>query len=34
MLIIGFMVLNRPQPPLLKGYVTRRILDGGSIGVV
>lgn len=30
-LIVGFKVLQRPIPPKLHGYVTRRILEDGSV---
>ncbi|RVU35992.1 GntR family transcriptional regulator [Hwanghaeella grinnelliae] len=31
MLRVGFIVLNRPIPPMLHAYVTRRVLDDGSV---
>lgn len=33
-LIIGFQVLQRPIPAALQGYVTREILEDGSVAVV
>lgn len=30
-LVVGFQVLDRPVPPMLRSYVTRRILEDGSI---
>ena len=31
MLRVGFVVLDRPIPPMLYAYITRRILDDGSV---
>jgi DNA-binding GntR family transcriptional regulator len=31
MLRVGFIVLDRPIPPMLYAYITRRILDDGSV---
>ncbi len=30
-LLVGFQVLERPVPPVLHGYITRDILDDGSV---